>query len=384
MWISINSRLCFLFKVTILIYANCVFAEKSSDSLGKKIRSVKLPACQACKMLVESFTLELHRAIKKFSSDQNKNPATEEYSIDNERTFLEVFKNVCREDSAHDQCLTLAEKCKEDLKKWWIKEKSESTDLLQYLCVDTLRYCCPNGRFGPDCQPCPGYPDRVCNNNGKCRGNGTRKGNGQCSCEVGYTGAMCEDCAPSYYASYKDDNKLLCVRCHSACEDNCSQAGPKGCSSCREGWRIVKNRGCVDVNECFAKRSPCERNEFCVNNEGSYSCLACDQSCDTCTGDGPDMCDNCAPGYVLKDNMCVNEKNYVSYSDITRYLTYAGLCFATYIVFQNSLWAASAIGICVAIYVTVSEYMLGTLSHINFLSFTRTIEILENIWRYND
>lgn len=350
--------------------------EKSYST--KQIRSSKLSACQACKMLIDSFYFELQ--FKTLSSSHSQEE--EEIKVNDTTMFSNIFVNLCREDRAKDQCLTLAEKCKGDLKNWWLTDKSKDSDLLNYLCIDKLRYCCPNGRFGPDCNPCPGYPDKVCSNNGKCKGNGTRKGNGQCSCDLGYVSTFCDECAPSYYESYKDENKLLCTRCHSACEGNCSQAGANGCLSCRDGWRMVKMRGCMDVNECFSKRSPCKRNEFCVNNEGSYSCLACDPSCDICTGDGPDMCEKCASGFFLIDNICVNEKNYVSYSDITRYLTYAGLCFATYIIFQNSLWAASIIGICVAIYVTVSEYMLGTLSSpVNFLPFSKIMEILENMFR---
>lgn len=33
------------------------------------------------------------------------------------------------------------------------------------------------------------------------------------------------------------------------------------------------DRGCVDINECLTHTTPCHLNEFCVNNEGSHSCL---------------------------------------------------------------------------------------------------------------
>lgn len=32
---------------------------------------------------------------------------------------------------------------------------------------------------------------------------------------------------------------------------------------------------------------------------------ACDRACESCQGDGPDMCDKCAEGYIMKDNVCV-------------------------------------------------------------------------------
>lgn len=50
-----------------------------------------------------------------------------------------------------------------------------------------------------------------------------------------------------------------------------------------------------------------------------------------------------------------------SSSDMTRYLTYLGLCVATFIIFQNSPMLASGVGVGVALYVTTSEYMLGTI-----------------------
>lgn len=70
-----------------------------------------------------------------------------------------------------------------------------------------------------------------------------------------------------------------------------------------------KEKGCLDVNECAAPKSPCTPLQFCVNTEGGYRCLDCDRSCAGCTGDGPDMCINCASGYYKKDNMCIG-KNF--------------------------------------------------------------------------
>lgn len=50
-------------------------------------------------------------------------------------------------------------------------------------------------------------------------------------------------------------------------------------------------------------------------------------------------------------------KNYVT---ITRYLTYLGMCIATCVIFQSSTIAASAVGLAVALYISVSEYWLTT------------------------
>ena len=45
-------------------------------------------------------------------------------------------------------------------------------------------------------------------------GGGTRKGNGQCSCDKEYTGRACDHCSLGHYNSYKDDDKSICSPCH--------------------------------------------------------------------------------------------------------------------------------------------------------------------------
>lgn len=39
--------------------------------------------------------------------------------------------------------------------------------------------------------------------------------------------------------------------------------------------------------------------------KGVHRVAVCDRACESCQGDGPDMCDTCAEGYTLKDNVCV-------------------------------------------------------------------------------
>lgn len=65
---------------------------------------------------------------------------------------------------------------------------------------------------------------------GKCKGNGTRRGNGKCACHDGYTGESCNNCAVGYYESFRDENKLLCSICHVSCDatHGCTSAGPNG------------------------------------------------------------------------------------------------------------------------------------------------------------
>jgi len=42
-----------------------------------------------------------------------------------------------------------------------------------------------------------------------------------------------------------------------------------------------------------------------------------------------------------------------------RYLTYFGMCLSTCIIFQSSTPIAALVGLCVAVYISVSEYTLN-------------------------
>lgn len=86
-----------------------------------------------------------------------------------------------------------------------------------------------------------------------------------------------------------------------------------GCEKCKSGWLMDKEKGCLDINECAASKSPCTPLQFCVNKEGGYRCLDCDKACAGCSGDGPDMCIHCASGFYKKDNMCIGKYQVTSF-----------------------------------------------------------------------
>lgn len=338
---------------------------KLSYGFENSHNSTNFPPCKACKIFVDSFTKGLERTSKyKFEGGDT---AWEEQKLGQYATseirFVEIHEKLCSEvQVGKEQCYELLEQYDDKLEEWWFNHQIKEPDLLKYICIDNFKVCCPDLHFGKECKPCPGYPDKICNNNGKCKGAGTRKGDGKCHCDKGYEGDYCDKCGKSYYESYRDDKKFLCSECHVSCDGPCSKAGPKGCSTCKSGWLMNKESECLDVNECAAPKNPCSPLQFCVNNDGGYDCLDCDRSCAGCTGDGPDMCKNCASGYIKKDNMCidlndVNRKNFVSFS---RYLTYLGLCIATCIILKKNVYLAGILGLCVAVYITVAEYMLNT------------------------
>lgn len=188
--------------------------------------------------------------------------------------LIEIQESLCLDvDHGQVQCQTLAEELENHIEDWWFKKQDSNPDLYNYLCIDAAKRCCPKNQFGPDCTECPGFPNNVCNSNGKCKGAGTRKGNGQCTCDEGYAGEHCFECADGFYQSFKDDKKLLCSPCHKACKGPCRAGGPKECHECNRGWKNIEGKGCFDIDECLESENSCPANHFCVNNEGSYSCL---------------------------------------------------------------------------------------------------------------
>lgn len=181
---------------------------------------------------------------------------------------------MCKEvKHGETQCESLAEELEGQIEEWWFKHQDTHPDIHNYICIEKTKRCCPENHYGPNCTPCPGYPDKVCSNNGKCKGAGTRKGNGGCFCDKGYTGDTCSECAPGYYESYKDEEILLCSACHTACDGSCKGAGPKDCDKCANGWHMIEDKGCFDINECLKSNEICPGNQFCINKEGSYACL---------------------------------------------------------------------------------------------------------------
>lgn len=186
--------------------------------------------------------------------------------------LIETNEYTCQDlKKSQDQCYKFFEDVEDELTIWFTEKQETNPDLHEYLCINFKKVCCPKNSFGINCTPCTD-----CNGNGVCKGNGTRKGNGKCTCHAGYVGENCIDCELDYYESYRSETKLLCSKCHVACEakTGCTGAGPKGCRVCSIGWTMESEQGCIDVDECASATHSCTKDEFCVNNDGSFECLS--------------------------------------------------------------------------------------------------------------
>ncbi|XP_028667877.1 cysteine-rich with EGF-like domain protein 2 [Erpetoichthys calabaricus] len=262
-------------------------------------------SCPTCKTIVENFEKGLDRTSKK--NFGGGNTAWEERKLSKYETseirLVEILENLC--DSSNFECNHMVEEYEDHFENWWFKKKQKYPDLFKWFCIDTIKVCCPKGTFGPDCNACIGGSESPCNGNGKCKGDGTRTGDGKCSCDKEYEGDLCLECADGYYSKERNDTFSLCTECHESCK-TCTGPTNKDCKECKNGWLKNNVEECNDVDECANESSPCTESQYCLNSPGSYTCKACDEACDTCTGEGPDQCKACASGYTLEDSKCTD------------------------------------------------------------------------------
>lgn len=205
-----------------------IAADDALNPKETKEKATKLPPCKACTTLVNSFTLGMQQTSR--GKHAGGDAAWEEEKLRSYKTsevrLVEIQENLCADvQRGQNQCHTMANDYEHLLEEWFTHRQENAEDLQDWLCIQQLKMCCPNGHYGADCKPCTD-----CGGNGKCKGDGTRKGNGKCKCDAGYTNDDCSVCALGYYESYRSNNKLLCSECHKACSKNegCSGAGPKG------------------------------------------------------------------------------------------------------------------------------------------------------------
>ncbi|KAK2157627.1 hypothetical protein LSH36_188g10000 [Paralvinella palmiformis] len=277
-------------SICILMYSHPAFA-KSNDNIADK--------CKTCTNMINNGITKTAK-----SNFGGGNTKWEEKNLGNyaisETRLLEILETVCKDNK---ECHQMLEEHEETLEDWWFKvhPKDEKEDLHTYFCINQLQVCCPTGTYGPNCEECLGGKDNPCQGNGKCRGNGTRSGKGDCDCNNGYKGDVCDSCTDTYYEEIKNDTHTICKACDESCKTSCTGPGPENCNDCEEGW-ILKDSGCQDIDEC--EGDPCEEDQFCSNTPGSYSCLSCNKACAGCSGPTALDCDECADEYYVDDKTC--------------------------------------------------------------------------------
>lgn len=324
------------------------------------LKTEKLNECGRCKVLTDSFSHWLEKTSR--GKYEGGDTAWEEAKLKSyarsEMRFVEVQEGLCSELSKYEhECYMLAEEAEQVLEKWWFHEDPNTVDLHTWLCIETLKHCCPSNHFGESCAPCPLDKDNnICSGHGRCDGDGTRNGNGSCVCNRGYIGNYCEECSKNFYATGGS-----CERCDGACED-CSSAGPTACKSCKSGWKLDSGK-CTDIDECLTS-SICKSDQYCFNKEGSYSCITCNDSCKSCIGAGPSNCTSCEPTYYLWSGKCITDSLRIDILNgaVNRMTIYFGLLVVPGIIYQADRRIALLVFVICAIYVYYTEKSLEHVS----------------------
>ncbi|XP_030062625.1 protein disulfide isomerase CRELD1 [Microcaecilia unicolor] len=264
----------------------------------------KQEPCDTCRYLVSNFKKGLEK-----TAGQNfggGNTAWEEEKLTkyetSETRLLEVMESVCG--TSNFECNRMLEQSEELLETWWFKKQTQYPDLFQWLCIDTLKVCCPPGTFGSDCLSCSGGSEKPCNGNGRCDGDGTRSGTGLCNCSPSYGGPLCTECSIGYYEASRNETHLVCSECYKTCS-KCTGPEDDNCMLCKKGWMLHDHK-CIDIDECGLEKAQCRANQFCVNLEGSYECRDCDKACVGCMGSGPARCKKCNKGYRRDGVKCLD------------------------------------------------------------------------------
>ncbi|XP_072027144.1 cysteine-rich with EGF-like domain protein 2 [Amphiura filiformis] len=297
----LDCSLILLILASFICWNGSVFAKKkkSSDIIKR---------CETCRDLVKKFNEGIERTERYNFAGGDVDWEEKKLGsyATSETRFIEITEQLCSS-SAHE-CHSMLEKQEEKLEEWWKQHQESDPDLEQWLCIDAIEVCCPENRYGPECDECLGGTERPCRDNGKCAGSGTRGGTGKCKCNGGYKGWYCEVCKNGFYEELKNDTHTICRACDDACASTCTGAGPKLCSKCKGGYVLDEEEGCKDIDECDKETHayPCEIEEYCENNQGSYKCNKCDKSCNRCLGAGNTMCVSCKEGYKLEEGVCLD------------------------------------------------------------------------------
>jgi hypothetical protein len=272
--------------------------------------------CRTCESFVGNFEKGLQRTLR--GNYGGGNTAWEDRKLGNwatsETRFEEIMDNICDKESEKMDCSFMIEKHEDSLLEWYKNinknkeqhqqqqnknqaENANANAMRLAFCVAIGEYCCPRGHVGPECLPCAGLDkDRmtVCGGNGECQGDGQKEakeagrddGNGEntgkCKCNRGYAGATCMQCDTRFYEQKEKENSiqqkqtkkapLRCAECNDSCE-KCSGPGPNECLECRDGFHLNgETKLCDDVNECEEKEVICHDSESCENTRGSYKC----------------------------------------------------------------------------------------------------------------
>lgn len=217
------------------------------ENLNKiPLKGKQVPPCIACQSLVKSFLAAVAKTTRQSFAGGDADWEKQKLGTyeNSELRLIEIQEMLCSDvDLGKDQCYNLAEVYESKLEEWFYEKRQNEVDLLENLCIDHIKVCCPNNTYGPNCIPCPGGIEKPCGGHGKCRKGGTREESASCSCDVGYSGELCTQCDKGYFDELGTP-ELSCKKCDVACKGYCRGPGPNNCEVCAVGYQFIPNKGC--------------------------------------------------------------------------------------------------------------------------------------------
>jgi beta-lactamase superfamily II metal-dependent hydrolase len=161
-----------------------------------------------------------------------------------------------------------------------------------------------------DCEKAEGCKPDTCHGNGICSED---HGVESCECYQGYAGTYCNKCAPGYVDV--GDNFAICVNENTCTDDSCNRHGTcddsqgsivcscnlgysgAACENCAAGFHRADDQGCVADEVC--QFDSCNTHGECEISQGLIVC-----NCDL--GYSGHACENCAEGFHRTDDQsCV-------------------------------------------------------------------------------
>ena len=136
---------------------------------------------------------------------------------------------------------------------------------------------------------------------------GTVLANGECYCDPACV--TCDGISDSNCLSCKDNQVLLggrCKNCDGTCL-TCSDTTSSGCLSCQEGYKVESGQ-CVP--NCDASCKSCTVDGTCTSCHSPLvlfngQCIACDASCNTCSGPEAYQCLDCVAPAQFSCGKCI-------------------------------------------------------------------------------
>ena len=165
---------------------------------------------------------------------------------------------------------------------------------------------CNTGYWGEQCLKC-----KDCLK-GKCSGSGSKKGNGECICEKGWEGSLCDQCSEGYWGP----NCTKCSTCNNGvCNGSNTHLGNGKCI-CNEPFTGENCNLCMPNYYGLSCKYRCN-NTFCLNGECKTNSI---NKCKSCpVGYTGKKCEKCESAYIRVGNKCLRNSNLTQICHLDRH-----------------------------------------------------------------